>query len=80
MFLGRFRVPSAGYTLAMADQPYADPQDLQFGKIAAQKEETLDELLEEGMAPERIEAADERQNAVVEPRPGGKAEPAGSSD
>ena len=38
----------------MTKQPFADPHDLQHGKAAAEKEESLDELIERGESPERL--------------------------
>jgi hypothetical protein len=64
----------------MPDKPYADPQDLQFGKAAKEKEETLDARRERGESEEHIveeEQARQRAGAVTEPRPGNKARPGG---
>jgi len=60
----------------MPEQPYADPQDLQFGKAAAEKEEELDELLEQGESLEQVTVDEETQRqhgALTEPRAGNKA-------
>ncbi len=62
--------------MAMTERPYVDPPDLQFGKAAAEKDETLDELIERGESPERIEAEEgERRarGADTTPRAGNKA-------
>jgi protease I len=48
---------------------YADPQDLQFGQAAREKEERLDQALARGEPVPPDEPPQER------PRPGGKAEP-----
>jgi hypothetical protein len=48
---------------------YADPQDLQFGKAAREKEEELDRALADGRPLPPDEPPESR------PRPGGKAEP-----
>lgn len=53
------------------EKPYADPQDLQFGKAAAEKEREVDEAAEEGDADRLGEDSE-----AVSPRPGNKAEPA----
>lgn len=54
-----------------ADESYADPQDLQFGRAAAKKEETLDKMLAQGLIPEELD----EEPRSVRPRAGGKAEP-----
>jgi hypothetical protein len=62
----------------MPQQPYVDPQDLQFGQAAAEKQEKLDEHLESGDADELIEAEEhERHQQGTEPelRAGNKAPP-----
>jgi hypothetical protein len=66
----------------MTEQPYADPADLQFGKAAAEKEDTLDQRVERGESPERLEAEDhERHRKGIEttPRAGNKAPPEGDA-
>ena len=58
---------------------YPDPQDLQFGRAAAEKEETLDRMLEQGADPEQLDAIEERlrgPGSATGPRPGNKAQPA----
>jgi hypothetical protein len=52
------------------DQPYADPEDTQFGKAATQKQEAADRVAAAD-DPDRLSQADEGQA----PRPGSKAEP-----
>jgi hypothetical protein len=54
-----------------ADQPYADPEDVQFGKAAAEKAEAADRAAADG-DPEIVEEGDQEAS----PRPGSKAEPA----
>ena len=63
----------------MPDKPYADPQDLQFGKAAKEKEETLDARRERGVPDERILEEEDRQagGAATDPRAGNKARPEG---
>jgi len=56
-----------------ADGHYADPQDLQFGQMAREKEERLDEALARG-EPVPADEPPERR-----PRPGGKAKPKSGS-
>ncbi len=55
---------------------YADPQDLQFGAAAAEKEQTIDEMLKHGMSAQQIEGMEEQLpqtgNANT-PRAGNKA-------
>lgn len=51
------------------DQPYVDPSDLQFGKAAQEKEETVDALLERGENPAELDEGD----PDTQPRPGNKA-------
>jgi hypothetical protein len=54
---------------------YADPQDLQFSKAAAEKEQMVDALLAEGLAPENLDDKEEelRQNGELrEPLAGNK--------
>jgi hypothetical protein len=67
----------------MPDQPYVDPPDLQFGKAAKEKADTLDALLDSGESPEEIveveEEVGERGQATV-PRAGNKAPVAGDRD
>jgi hypothetical protein len=66
----------------MTEQPYADPSDLQFGKAAAEKEETLDELIDQGESLESVEAEErERRQKGLEttPRAGNKAPVGGDS-
>lgn len=50
---------------------YADPQDLQFGKAAADKEDRLDAMLAAGASVQEVQA----QEDVVTPRAANKAEP-----
>jgi predicted Fe-Mo cluster-binding NifX family protein len=60
-------------------QSYADPQDLQFSKAAADKEEILDGLLAQGVAPEKLDDAEQelrQKNAIKEPPAGNR--PAGA--
>ena len=55
---------------------YADPQDLQFGAAAAEKEETVDEMLKHGMSTQKIEEMEEqlpRTGDANAPRAGNKA-------
>jgi hypothetical protein len=59
---------------------YVDPQDLQFSKAAAEKEETLDTLLHQGVTLQELDQKEEelRQNGeLAEPRAGNKAPPDG---
>ena len=55
---------------------YADPQDLQFGAAAAEKEQTIDEMLKHGMSAQQIEGMEQQLpqtgNANT-PRAGNKA-------
>ena len=59
--------------LVSNDQPYADPEDLEFGKAAKEKEEMLDEHRGAAEPSETLEDMEQRESP---PRPGGKAEPA----
>lgn len=55
---------------------YADPQDLQFGAAAAEKEQTIDEMLEHGMSAQQIEGMEEQlpeSGNANTPRAGNKA-------
>jgi hypothetical protein len=71
--------PATGFRPMPATYP--DPQDIQFGKAAAEKEDTLDDLMEQGVDPAQVQAIDEGLHAAgqaTKPRPGNKAEPSGS--
>jgi hypothetical protein len=54
---------------AETGQSYADPQDLQFGERAREKEERLDEALAKG------EPVPPDEPPETQPRPGSKALP-----
>jgi hypothetical protein len=60
-------------------QSYADPQDLQFSKAAAEKEAMVDALITEGLAPENLDDMEEelrQRGKLREPRAGNKPGPA----
>jgi hypothetical protein len=81
------KLPSSGATsreeadrsaAARPGESYVDPQDLQFGQAAAEKEDTLDAMLEQGVSLDRVEAAEEELRSagqVSTPRAGSKAKP-----
>jgi hypothetical protein len=76
--LKAFRDWCCGYKPAMPDEPYADPQDLYFGKAAADKEKVLDSALKAGKSPEQLDADEgelRRHGDLQDVRPGGKGEP-----
>jgi hypothetical protein len=69
--------PSSGSTQPSS---YVDPQDLQFSKAAAEKEETLDVLLDQGVTLQELDEQEEalRQSGeLAQPRAGNKAPPSG---
>ncbi len=55
-----------------SDEPYADPEDVAFGKQAAEKAERLEDRGGDETAAEELERAEEPDQP---PRPGGKADP-----
>jgi hypothetical protein len=70
---------TGGADVVMAsDRPvetYADPQDLQFSKAAAEKEEKLDTLLEQGVPVEELDRKEEelrQEGKLSEPGAGNK--------
>jgi hypothetical protein len=81
------KLPSSGASSrdeadrSAADRPgesYVDPQDLQFGQAAAEKEAALDAMLEQGVPLERVEAQEEELRSagqMATPRAGNKAKP-----
>ena len=59
-------------------ESYADPQDVQFSTAATRKEDLVDELLQEGVAPADLERKEEdlrRSGAIAEPPAGNKPKP-----
>jgi hypothetical protein len=64
-----------GMATAAPVRSYADPQDLQFSRAAAEKEEMVDALLAEGLAPEELDDKEgelRQKGELREPRAGNK--------